>query len=126
LQIPRRLFGAARNIEHGGSVTILATVLVDTGSRMDQFIFEEFKGTGNSEIVLDRALAEAYIFPAINLTASGTRQEERLYTAAESGQLTRLRRDLAGRAAPEAMLYLQQLLAEYPTNRELLQSIEPS
>jgi transcription termination factor Rho len=64
LQIPRRFFGLARNIEHGGSVTILATVSIDTGSRMDQFIYEEFRGTGNSEIVLDRSLAEAYLFPA--------------------------------------------------------------
>lgn len=122
LQIPRQFFGVARNIEHGGSVTILATVLVDTGSRMDQFIFEEFKGTGNSEIVLDRNLAEAYIFPAINLLASGTRKEEWLYGAEASQQLTRLRRDLAGRSAQEAMLYLQGLLATYPTNTELLQN----
>lgn len=122
LQIPRQLFGVARNIEHGGSVTILATVLVDTGSRMDQFIFEEFKGTGNSEIVLDRALAEAYIFPAIDLLASGTRREDRLYSAAESRQLTQLRRDLAGRSAADGMLYLQTLLATHRTNEELLQN----
>ncbi len=125
LQIPRQLFGVARNIEHGGSVTILATVLVDTGSRMDQFIFEEFKGTGNSEIVLDRDLAEAYIFPAINLLASSTRKEDRLYSAAESQQLTRLRRELAGHSASEAMLYLQSLLAAHPTNAALLQAVSP-
>ncbi|GAB4451948.1 MAG: transcription termination factor Rho [Anaerolineae bacterium] len=123
LQIPRQFFGVARNIEHGGSVTIMATVLVDTGSRMDQFIFEEFKGTGNSEIVLDRALAEAYIFPAINLLASSTRKEERLYSAAEHRQLTALRRQLAARSAPEAMLYLQGLLAQFPTNAALLNSV---
>jgi len=123
LQIPRRFFGLARNIEHGGSVTILATILIDTGSRMDQFIYEEFKGTGNSEIVLDRSLAEAYIFPAINLPASSTRKEERLYSLLESQQLTRLRRELADRPPQEAMMVLLSLLARYPTNEELLQSI---
>ena len=124
LQIPRRFFGLARNIEHGGSVTILATVLIDTGSRMDQFIFEEFKGTGNSEIVLDRGLAEAYIFPAINLPASSTRKEERLYGPDDSQRLARLRRELAGRSPREAMEYLLSLLARYPTNEELLQNIK--
>ncbi|HRV95540.1 MAG TPA: transcription termination factor Rho [Anaerolineae bacterium] len=123
LQIPRRFFGLARNIEHGGSVTILATVLIETGSRMDQFIYEEFKGTGNNEIVLDRALAEAYIFPAINLAASSTRKEDRLYSPDESQQLTQLRRELVGRPLPEAMLQLLSLLDQYPTNEELLQSV---
>ncbi len=122
LQIPRRFFGLARNIENGGSVTIVATVLIDTGSRMDQFIFEEFKGTGNSEIVLDRSLAEAYIFPAINLPASGTRKEERLYSPKNSQQLVKLRRALAGRPPREAMEHLLNLLAKYPTNEEVLQS----
>jgi transcription termination factor Rho len=126
LQIPRRLFGLARNIEHGGSVTILATILIDTGSRMDQFIYEEFKGTGNSEIVLDRALAEAYIFPAINLSASSTRKEERLYSFEDSQRLTQLRRELATHPPQQAMLYLFSLLARYPTNEELLQSINPA
>jgi transcription termination factor Rho len=125
LQIPRRFFGLARNIENGGSVTILATVLVDTGSRMDQFIYEEFKGTGNSEIVLDRSLAEAYIFPAINLPASSTRKEERLYSLDNSQRLARLRRALAGRPPREAMEHLLNLLAKYPTNEDLLQSIQP-
>lgn len=123
LQIPRRLFGLARNIEHGGSVTILATILIDTGSRMDQFIYEEFKGTGNSEIVLERALAEAYIFPAINLPASSTRKEDRLYSPTDSQRLTQLRRALVGRPLPEAMTDLLSLLARYPTNEELLQSL---
>jgi transcription termination factor Rho len=125
LQIPRRFFGVARNIEHGGSVTILATVLVDTGSRMDQFIYEEFKGTGNSEIVLDRSLAEAYIFPAINLPASSTRKEDLLYSPAESQRLTTLRRELVARPAQDAMMYLLSLLARYPRNEELLQSLAP-
>jgi transcription termination factor Rho len=123
LQIPRRFFGLARNIEHGGSATILATILIDTGSRMDQFIYEEFKGTGNSEIVLDRSLAEAYIFPAINLPASSTRKEDRLYDPADSQRLTQLRRELADRPPQEAILWLLNLLAQYPTNEELLQSM---
>jgi len=125
LQIPRRFFGLARNIEHGGSVTILATVLVDTGSRMDQFIFEEFKGTGNSEIVLDRSLAEAYIFPAINLPASGTRKEEQLYSPEAYQRLVKLRRALAGRDPKEAMLFLLDLLQKFPTNEALLGAISP-
>jgi transcription termination factor Rho len=123
LQIPRRFFGLARNIEHAGSVTMLATVLIETGSHMDQFIFEEFKGTGNSEIVLDRSLAEAYIFPAINLAASSTRKEHHLYSPADSARLAALRRELAGRPPKEAMLLMLDLLARYPTNEELLQNI---
>lgn len=125
LQIPRRFFGLARNIEHGGSVTILATVLIDTGSRMDQFIYEEFKGTGNSEIVLDRALAEAYIFPALNLPASSTRKEDRLYSPEESQRLTALRRELIARPPQDAMMYLLNLLARYPRNEDLLRSFAP-
>jgi transcription termination factor Rho len=123
LEIPRRFFGVARNIEDGGSVTILATVLVDTGSRLDQVIFEEFKGTGNSEIVLDRSLAEARIFPAINVMASGTRKEERLYSPDEGRRVAKLRRMLADRKPREAMRALLQLLGKYPTNEELLQRI---
>jgi transcription termination factor Rho len=124
LQIPRRFFGLARNIEDGGSVTILATILVDTGSRMDQFIFEEFKGTGNSEIVLDRSLAEAYIFPAIDLAASSTRKAERLYEPEQHQRLTLLRRALAGRPPRQALQAMLDLLERYPTNEELLQSID--
>jgi transcription termination factor Rho len=124
LQIPRRFFGLARNIENGGSVTILATVLVDTGSRMDQFIFEEFKGTGNSEIVLDRSLAEAHLFPALNLPASSTRKEERLYDPDHTPRLVRLRRELAGRPPREALELLLSLIAKYPTNEELLHSLK--
>jgi transcription termination factor Rho len=123
LEIPRRFFGLARNVEGGGSVTILATVLVDTGSRLDQVVFEEFKGTGNCEIVLDRELAEARIFPAINLSASGTRKEELLYGADEMQRLAKLRRMLAERKPREALLALLQLLDKYLTNEELLQQI---
>lgn len=125
LQNPRRFFGLARNIEHGGSVTILGTILIDTGSRMDQFIYEEFKGTGNSEVVLDRSLAEAYIFPAINLSASSTRKESLMYSSEDSQRLTYLRRELVARPPQEAMLYLLGLLGQYPTNEALLQAITP-
>jgi transcription termination factor Rho len=123
LEIPRRFFGLARNIEHGGSVTIIATVLVDTGSRMDQLIFEEFKGTGNSEIVLDRALAEARIFPALNIAASGTRKEHLLYRPDEYERLAVLRRGLADRSPKEAVLALMKLLEKYPSNEELLHNM---
>jgi transcription termination factor Rho len=123
LEIPRRFFGLARNIEGGGSVTILATVLVDTGSRLDQVIFEEFKGTGNSEIVLDRSLAEARLFPAINLTASSTRKAHLLYSPDDHRRLEKLRRALAGRPPKEALTSLLRLLEQYPNNEALLQSI---
>ncbi|MBW1852045.1 MAG: transcription termination factor Rho [Deltaproteobacteria bacterium] len=123
LEFPRRFFGLARNIEGGGSITIIATALVETGSRMDQLIFEEFKGTGNNEIVLDRSLAEAHIFPAINILASGTRKEERLYSPAENKQLSKLRRMLADLKPGEAMESLLRLINKYPTNEELIMNI---
>ena len=123
LDLPRRFFGLARNIEGGGSITIIATALVGTGSRMDQLIFEEFKGTGNSEIVLDRSLAEAHIFPAINILASGTRKEGLLYSPAEYQQLSRLRRILADRKPGDAMESLLSLIDKYPTNEELIMNI---
>ncbi|MFQ5599979.1 MAG: transcription termination factor Rho [Candidatus Krumholzibacteriia bacterium] len=123
LDVPRRFFGLARNAENGGSVTIIATALVDTGSRADQLIFEEFKGTGNSEIVLERSLAEARIFPAINLPASGTRKEERLYGAEEVARITQLRRVLVDRDPRAAMESLLELMNKHSTNEELLESI---
>jgi transcription termination factor Rho len=123
LEIPRRFFGQARNIEQGGSVTIIATILVDTGSRLDQVVFEEFKGTGNSEVVLDRSLADARLFPAIDVTASGTRKDHLLYDAEDYRRLTKLHRALAGRAPKQALISLLQLLDKYPTNTELLQTI---
>ena len=123
LEIPRRFFGLARNIENGGSVTILATVLVDTGSRLDQVIFEEFKGTGNNEIVLDRSLADARIFPAIDLSASGTRKAHLLYSPDEYQRLVKLQRALAERPPKQALTALLQLLEKHPTNRELLETI---
>lgn len=123
LEIPRRFFGLARNIEGGGSITIIATVLVETGSRMDDLIFQEFKGTGNSELVLDRTLAEARLFPAINLLASGTRKEELLYSADDVARLAKLRRWLAGGRPKAAMEGLLKLMSQTQTNAELLQRI---
>ena len=123
LEIPRRLFGLARNAESGGSVTIVATCLIDTGSRLDQVIFEEFKGTGNSEIVLDRSLAEARIFPAIDVSASGTRKAHLLYNTDDYQRLVKLQRALAQRSPKQALTSLLQLLEKHPTNQELLQTI---
>jgi transcription termination factor Rho len=124
LEIPRRFFGLARNIENGGSVTVIATALIETGSRMDGHIFEEFKGTGNSEIVLDRSLAEARIFPAINLMASGTRKEELLYKADEIRWLASLRRRLADSNPKTAMVDLLDLLSRTASNDQLLQQAQ--
>jgi transcription termination factor Rho len=123
LEVPRRLFGLARNIENGGSVTIIATCLINTGSRMDQLIFEEFKGTGNSELVLDRSLAEARIFPAIDIPASGTRKEAKLYSQDHSRGLATLRRVLSNYEPRQAMDSLFKLLKTYPTNEEFLENM---
>ena len=126
LEIPRKFFGMARNIEDGGSITVLATALVDTGSRMDDMIFEEFKGTGNSEIVLDRDLADNRIFPAIRVKESGTRREDLLFSPEELAAISMIRRqtvDLPPRQAIEGLL---KLLDKYPTNEELLSSLKPS
>ncbi|OQY40303.1 MAG: transcription termination factor Rho [Candidatus Cloacimonetes bacterium 4572_65] len=103
LDIPRKFFGMARNIEEGGSLTILATILVDTGSRMDQLIFEEFKGTGNCDIILDRDLAENRIFPAIDILHSGTRKDELFYTEDEFEKLNNFRRSLLKRDKTSAL-----------------------
>ncbi len=125
LEIPRRFFGLARNIENGGSVTVIATALIETGSRMDDYIYEEFKSTGNSEIVLDRELAEARIYPAINIPASGTRKEELLYSADETARLATLRRWLAGGNTQAAMRGLIKLIDSTPDNATLLQGLNP-
>ncbi len=124
MEIPRRFFGLARNIENGGSVTVIATAQVDTGSRMDNYIFEEFKSTGNSEIVLDRSMAEARIFPAINLLASGTRKEEKLYGAVEINRLAALRRWLVQYDHKEAMRNLLRLIESTKTNKEVLEKLD--
>ncbi len=123
LEIPRRLFGLARKIENGGSATIIATCLINTGSRMDQLIFEEFKGTGNSEIVLDRSLAEARIFPSIDIPASGTRKEAKLYSNDDTRGLATLRRVLSNYGSRGSMDSLFKLLKKYPTNKEFLESM---
>ncbi len=120
LEIPRKIFGAGRQIEGGGSLTIIATILVGTGSRMDEFIFEEFKGTGNMELVLDRALADQRIFPAINIPASGTRREELLF-GKKTLQYQAVRRALHAMPAKEAMTTLLKALATTPDNKTLLQ-----
>ncbi|MDH7598708.1 MAG: transcription termination factor Rho [Sedimentisphaerales bacterium] len=121
LEVPRRLFGLARNVENGGSVTIVATCLVDTGSKMDQLIFEEFKGTGNSEIVLSRSIAEARVFPAIDIPASGTRKEMKLYGPGELKAISALRRVLSSYGPKEAIEALHKLLARFPTNQMLFE-----
>jgi transcription termination factor Rho len=123
LEVPRRLFGLARNVENGGSVTVVATCLINTGSRMDQLIFEEFKGTGNSEIVLDRSLAEARIFPAIDIPASGTRKEAKLYNDDQTHGLATLRRVLTNYEPREAMDSLFKLLRKFPDNTEFLENL---
>src|ERR1043165_8196865 len=120
LHKPKRFFGAARNIEEGGSLTILATALVDTGSRMDEVIFEEFKGTGNMEVHLDRALVDRRIFPSINVERSGTRKEELLYHPDELSRIVLLRRALTGVPPVEAMELLLGKLKKSGTNIEFL------
>ena len=120
LEVPRRIFGTARKIEHGGSLTILATILVQTGSRMDDVIFEEFKGTGNMEIVLSRDISSRRIYPAIDISKSGTRKEELLLGTAELEPVYKLRRRLLEQGTVEAARTLVDLLQKYPTNKELL------
>jgi len=120
LEIPRKLFGSARKIENGGSLTILATILVDTGSQMDQVIFEEFKGTGNMEIVLSREIANQRIFPAVEIAKSSTRREELLLNSKELENVTVLRRALTPLKPLEGARKLAELLEKYPTNTELL------
>jgi transcription termination factor Rho len=122
LERPKRLFGAARKAEEGGSLTIIATALIDTGSRMDEVIFEEFKGTGNMEVVLSRQLAERRIFPAIDIAASGTRKEEKLYSQKDVAKIHKLRAALASLKPVEAMERLLKKLSEFDTNEEFLAS----
>jgi transcription termination factor Rho len=123
MQTPRRLFGAARNIENGGSLTILGTALVDTGSRMDEVIFQEFKGTGNTEIVLSRQLFEKRIFPALDIAKSGTRKEEKLYDLETLELIHKVRRVLSSMPPDRAMEGLLKLLAKHATNQELLHAL---
>jgi len=120
---PKAMFGAARKIEGGGSLTILATALIETGSRMDEVIFNEFKGTGNMEIVLSREMANLRIFPAIDLKQSGTRKEELLLGREVTEKVTRLRRQVVGLPGPHAMSQLLETLAKYPDNEAFLASL---
>ena len=124
LAMPKRFFGAARNIEEGGSLTIIATVLVETGSRMDDVIFEEFKGTGNAEIRLDRALSEARIFPAIDLARSGTRHEELLLLPEENEGVMQVRRMLTGGHTREATEQLLSMLLKTKRNQEFFKRLK--
>jgi transcription termination factor Rho len=122
MEKPRRFFGSARNGEDWGSLTIIATALVDTGSRMDEVIFQEFKGTGNTEILLDRGLFERRIFPAINIAQTGTRKEEKLIDAAKLTKIHTLRRALAGTDPLNAMRMLLEKMQKFPTNDAFLAS----
>jgi transcription termination factor Rho len=123
LQWPKRFFGAARNIEEGGSLTIIATALIETGSRMDDVIFEEFKGTGNLELVLDRKIADRRIFPAIDLNKSGTRKEELLLTPEELNKVWILRKFLSDKNPVEAMEFLVQRISKTKTNKMFLKAM---
>src|SRR5262245_55312818 len=123
MEVPRRLFGSARVFEEGGSLTVLGTALIDTGSRMDDYIFQEFKGTGNMELVLDRKLADRRVFPAMDITQSGTRKEERILPPEVLKKVTLLRRTLVALKPVEAMEMLVQKLATFPSNAAFLERI---
>jgi transcription termination factor Rho len=120
---PKRFFGAARNVESGGSLTIVATALVDTGSRLDDLVFEEFKGSGNMELVLSRELANQRIWPAIDIPASGTRNEDLLLHPEELRRVNVLRRTISGMDPPTAMELIKDELRKYGTNAEFLMSL---
>jgi len=124
MEKPRRFFGSARNVEDGGSLTVVATCLVDTGSRMDEVIFQEFKGTGNMELVLDRKLFEKRIFPCINIPQSGTRKEEKLYPKEQVEKLYLMRRALSSLSPEAAMELLLQKVREFSTNEKILTSLQ--
>ena len=126
LQRPKRFFGAARNIEEGGSLTIIATALVETGSRMDEVIFEEFKGTGNSEVYLDRKLADRRIFPAIDLNKTSTRKEDLLLSNDELNKVWIMRKVLAPLSSVDAMNLLLEKLSATKSNKDFLKQMEVS
>ena len=123
LQKPKRFFGAARNIENGGSLTIIATALIDTGSRMDEVIFEEFKGTGNMELVLDRFISDKRIYPAIDLNKSSTRKEELLLNSTELNRVSLLRNFLADMPPAEAIEFLLSRISMSDTNADFLDAM---
>jgi len=124
LDIPKKLFGTARQFDEGGSVTIVATALIDTGSRMDEVIFQEFKGTGNMEMVLSRDLADRRIWPAIDITRSGTRHEEKLFDPESFDSVVMLRRSLISLSPVEAMEQLTRTLDRFSTNKEFLKKVK--
>ena len=123
LQRPKRFFGAARNIEEGGSLTIISTALIDTGSRMDEVIFEEFKGTGNSETILDRKISDKRIFPAIDITKSGTRREELLFDKNDLQKMNVLRRIIAPMGTMDAIEFINSKLKNTKSNAEFFNSM---
>ena len=123
LHKPKRFFGAARNVEDGGSLTIISTALIDTGSRMDEVIFEEFKGTGNMELVLDRYLSDKRIYPAIEINRSGTRREDKLIGKKDLSRIWLLRKMLSDMTTIEAMEFLLGRLSRTKNNREFLDSM---
>lgn len=123
MEKPRQFFGAARNVEDGGSLTIIGTTLVETGSQMDEVIFQEFKGTGNMELVLNRKFAEKRIFPAVSVSRSGTRKEEKLFNENEYKIITKLRRHLGSLDDKKALHFLLENLEDYETNGDFLQAI---
>jgi transcription termination factor Rho len=123
LEIPRKLFAAARNTEEAGSLTIMATALIETNSRMDELIFQEFKGTGNMEIVLDRKISDQRIYPAIDIFQSGTRREELLIPEEDLHKISVIRRGLAGHKPIEAIERLLFFIRKYPTNEQLLKNL---
>lgn len=123
MEKPRQFFGAARNVEDGGSLTIVGTTLVETGSQMDQVIFQEFKGTGNMELVLNRKFAEQRIYPAVSISRSGTRKEEKLYNDNEYKIITKLRRHLGSMDDKKALRFLLENIEDYETNGDFLQAI---
>jgi transcription termination factor Rho len=126
LQRPKRFFGAARNVEEGGSITIISTALIDTGSRMDEVIFEEFKGTGNSEIVLDRKLSDKRIYPAIDITKSGTRKEDLLVEKATLSKMWMLRKILDPMGAQDGMEFLIKKMKGSKDNVDFFEQMNPS
>ena len=123
LQKPKRFFGAARNIENGGSLTIIATALIDTGSKMDEVIFEEFKGTGNMELQLDRSLSNKRIFPAVNLVASSTRRDDLLHDSTTLERLWVVRNSIADMTSVEAMNTIGEYMKKTRSNEEFLMAI---
>jgi transcription termination factor Rho len=123
LHKPKRFFGAARNVEEGGSLTIIATALIDTGSRMDEVIFEEFKGTGNMEIHLDRKLTDRRVFPSVDINRSGTRKEELLLEAADLNRIWILRKLLAPLTTVDGMEFLLDKIKGTKNNKDFLASM---